>query len=171
MLKTLNSAVLAVVLPAVAPLIVAQGITTGTVSGTVTDPSGAVIPGAQVALTNEASGLELVHKSAADGSFMFFLVPIGTYHALITASGFANERVNNIQVVSGAISNLNGVNLPVATGKPEEVEVNGSIAALLETTDSQVTTTFNSESMQTLPLNNGFDTVVELIPGVVGTGC
>jgi hypothetical protein len=87
-----ESALPAVIALAVVPLIVAQGITTGTVSGTVTLPSGAVIPGAQVVLTNEASGLQLVQKAADDGSFKFFLIPIGTYHALITASGFPTNR-------------------------------------------------------------------------------
>jgi len=155
---------------AVAPPMIAQGITTGTVEGMVSDPSSAVVPGAQIQLTNQASGLRLVQNSAADGSFKFFLVPIGTYRALITANGFANEQVDNIQVVAGATSNLNGITLRVANGPAQEVEVNGSAAALLETSDSQVTTTFSSESMQTIPLNNGFDTLVEVIPGVVGTG-
>ena len=159
--------VLAFVAAAFAPC---QGITTGSVLGVITDPSGAVIPGAQIQMTNQANGLKLVEKSAADGSFKFFLVPIGAYHALITANGFANERIDNLQVVSGATSNLNAIRLQVATGQSEVVEVNGSAAALLETTDSQVTTTFNTETMANLPLNNGFDTVAELIPGVVGVG-
>ncbi|MGA2214000.1 MAG: carboxypeptidase regulatory-like domain-containing protein [Bryobacteraceae bacterium] len=158
------------VTPLTTPRMVAQGITTGTIEGTITDPTGAVIPGAQIQLTNQASGLKKVQNSAADGTFKFFLVPIGTYHALITASGFANEQVENIQVVAGATSNLNGVKLPIAAGRTEQIEVSGSSAALLETTDSQVITTFDSEAMQTLPLNNGFDTAVELIPGVVSTG-
>ena len=149
---------------------VCQGITTGTVLGVVTDPSGAVIPGAQIQITNQANGLKLVETSAADGSIKFFLIPIGSYHALITANGFANEQIDNVQVVSGATSNLNAVKLHVATGQSEVVEVNGSAAALLETTDSQVTTTFDTETMTNLPLNNGFDTVAELIPGVVGVG-
>src|SRR5580698_11618118 len=94
-----------------------QGITTGTVLGVVTDPSGAVIPGAQIQITNQANGLKLVGTSAADGSFKFFLIPIGAYHALITANGFANEQIDNVQVVSGATSNLNAVKLHVATGQ------------------------------------------------------
>jgi hypothetical protein len=155
---------------AVAPLLFAQGITTGTVAGTVTDPSGAVVPGAQVELTNDANGLKLVQSSTADGSFKFALVPIGTYHAMITARGFANELVNSIQVVAGATSNLNGVKLRVASSQAEQVEVNGSAAALLDTTDSQVTTTFSTATVQNLPLNNGFDTIAEVIPGVVSTG-
>jgi len=152
------------------PAAVAQGITTGTVSGTVTDAAGAVIPSAQIEMTNQATGVKLDQKSGADGNFKFFLVPIGTYHVIVTASGFANAEVNNIEVVSGATANLNEIKLPVASAAAQTVEVNGSGASLLETTDSQVTTTFNSETMANLPLNNGFDTVVELIPGVVGTG-
>jgi len=147
-----------------------QGITTGTVSGTVLDPSGAVVPGAQVQLTNQANGLRLAEKSTSDGSFKFLAVPIGTYSALVTANGFANENIANVQVVSGATTNLNEIKLHVASAAAEEVEVNGSAASLLETSDSQVTTTFSTETVQNLPLNNGFDTVVELIPGVVATG-
>ena len=155
---------------AVTTLAFSQGITTGTVFGTVADPSGAVVPGAQIQITNLATGVKLDEKSAADGSFRFSLVPIGTYRALITASGFVNEDVENVQVAAGATTNLNEVKLHVAAGQAEVIEVNASAASLLETTDSQVTTTFNTETMTNLPLNNGFDTVVELIPGVVGTG-
>ena len=166
----LRKLVLACAAFGVAAIAFSQGITTGIVAGVVTDATGALVPGAQIQLTNQANGLKLVQISTADGSFKFLSVPIGTYHALITANGFANEQVNNIQVVSGATSNLNSVALRVATAEAEQVEVNGSAADLLETSDSQVTTTFSSESLQTLPLNNGFDTAVELIPGVVGTG-
>jgi hypothetical protein len=168
--QILRKLVLACTALGVAVTAFGQGITTGTVQGVVADASGAVVPGAQVQLTNQANGLKLVQASAGDGSFRFFLVPIGTYNALISANGFANEQVNDIQVVAGATSNLNQIHLHVTAGPAVRVEVNGSAAALLETSDSQVTTTFNAESMQTLPLNNGFDTAVELIPGVVSTG-
>lgn len=153
-----------------APVAVAQGITTGTVAGTVADPVGAVVPGAQIQLTDQANGLRLVQKSGGDGTFQFFLVPIGTYSALVTANSFSNENINNVEVVSGATTNLNDIKLQVASAASQVVEVNGSAAALLETSDSQVTTTFSTEQMQNLPLNNGFDTAVELIPGVVATG-
>jgi hypothetical protein len=147
-----------------------QGITTGTITGTVTDPSGAVVPGAQIQITDLATGVKLDVRSGGDGSFKFFAVPIGTYRALITAGGFANEDVDNVQVVAGATTNLAEVKLHVAAGQAQEVEANGSAAALLETTDSQVTTIFDTNTVQNLPLNNGFDTIVELIPGVTGVG-
>lgn len=145
-----------------------QGITTGTVLGVVADPSGAVVAGAQVVLSNQASGLRLTAKSAGDGTVKFFAVPIGTYHAEITATGFSKEVVNNIQVVAGSTTNLNTIRLQI--GAVAQVEVNGSAASLLETSDSQVTSTFDTKTMENLPLNNGFDTITEVIPGVVATG-
>ncbi len=145
-----------------------QGITTGTVQGTVADPSAAVIVGAQLQLENNSSGLNLESKSIGDGTFKFFDVPIGVYKVVVSASGFSPETVNNVLVRAGATTDLGLVTLHVGTA--EQVEVNGSAAALLETTDSQATTTFDTQSVQTLPLNNGFDTIAEVIPGVVSTG-
>jgi hypothetical protein len=145
-----------------------QGITTGTVLGTVADPSGALIPGAQIQLKSVAAGLILTGQSGKNGSFMFLAVPIGTYKAVITAQGFSIYNIENIAVNAGATTDLGKVALKL--GAVEQVEVNGSAASLLEASDSQVTTTFGTETMQNLPLNNGFDTVTELIPGVVSTG-
>jgi hypothetical protein len=145
-----------------------QGITTGTVQGTVADPSGAVIPSAQVELKSDTSGLALSSRSSGDGSFKFLLVPIGIYKLIISAEGFSNETVENVAVQAGATTNLSHVQLRI--GAAEQVVVSGSAAALLETTDSQVTTVFDTQSIETLPLNNGFDTVAEVVPGVVSTG-
>jgi Carboxypeptidase regulatory-like domain/TonB-dependent Receptor Plug Domain len=168
MLRMARTIVFRLLALGIAALASGQGITTGTVSGIVADPSGAVIANAQIQLTNQANGLKLTQFSTADGSFKFAGVPIGTYRALVKASGFSTESISNVEVVSGATTNLNQVKLSIGT--VEQVEVNGSAASLLETTDSQVTTTFSTESVQNLPLNNGFDTVAEVIPGVVSTG-
>jgi hypothetical protein len=146
----------------------AQGITTGTISGTVVDPSGAVIPAAQIQLKSPSTGIELTAQSTKDGSFKFFAVPIGMYTVMATAQGFAITTIQKVDVRSGATTDLSRVQLKVSAS--EQIEVNGSEAALLETTESQVTTTFDTQSMASLPLNNGFDTAVELIPGVVSTG-
>ena len=148
--------------------VLGQGITTGAAQGTVADPSGAVIANAQVELKSDTSGLALRSHSAGDGTFKFLAVPVGVYKLIISATGFSNETVNNVTVRSGATTNLNQIALHIGTA--EQVVVNGSAATLLETTDSQVTTTFDAHTVETLPLNNGFDTVAEVIPGVVSTG-
>ena len=147
---------------------IGQGITTGTVQGTVADPSSAVIVGAQLQLESSSNGLALQGKSIADGTFKFFDVTIGVYKVVINASGFSPQTVNNVLVQAGATTNLGLVTLHIGTA--EHVEVNGAAAALLETTDSQVTTTFSTQTLQSIPLNNGFDTVAEVVPGVVSTG-
>lgn len=148
--------------------VLGQGITTGTVQGTVADPSAAVIVSAHLQLENTSSGLTLESTSGPDGTFRFFAVPVGAYKLVVNASGFSPETVSNIAVQSGSTTNLGLVTLHI--GAAEQVEVNGSAAALLETTDSQVTTTFDSQAVANLPLNNGFDTIAEVVPGVVSTG-
>jgi hypothetical protein len=145
-----------------------QGITTGTITGTVIDPSGAAIPNAQVAATSNGQGTQRQTASGSTGVFSFYSVPIGQYTLTISAPGFAPATVNEVQVNAGATSGLKEIKLALASGATQ-VEVNGSAASLLQTTDSQVTTTFDAQSLQNIPLNNGFDTVAELIPGVVST--
>jgi hypothetical protein len=145
-----------------------QGITTGTVQGTVADPSAAAIVGAHLQLENTSSGLALENTSGADGTFKFFAVPIGTYKLVVNSAGFTPETVNNIAVQAGSTTNVGLVTLRIGTA--EQVEVNGAAAALLETTDSQVTTTFDTKTVANLPLNNGFDTIAEVVPGVASTG-
>jgi hypothetical protein len=67
----------------------AQGGNAGTVRGTVTDPSGAVIPGATVHLTNAVSGLDRTDSSDATGQFTFSNIPFNPYKLSVSAKGFA----------------------------------------------------------------------------------
>ena len=150
------------------PAAYGQGITTGTITGTVVDPSGAAIPNARVVATSNSQGTQRETTSGSGGDFALNSVPIGIYTLTISSSGFAPATVNGVQVNSGAASGLKTVSLSLASSATQ-VEVNGSTAALLQTTDSQVTTTFDAQALQNVPLNNGFDTVAELIPGVVST--
>ena len=152
----------------IAPAAYGQGITTGTITGTVVDPSGAAIPNAQVTATSTTQGTKRETTSGSAGEFSFYAVPIGQYTIAISAAGFAPATVNSVQVNAGAASGLKTVRLSLGSSATQ-VEVNGSSAALLQTTDSQVTTTFDAQALQNIPLNNGFDTVAELIPGVVST--
>jgi outer membrane receptor protein involved in Fe transport len=145
-----------------------QGITTGTISGTTVDASGAAVPGAEIRATSNSAGTTRQATSGSDGRFAFYAVPIGQYTLNIVAPGFANATVNAVQVNAGTTSNLNEIRLALPTATTQ-VEVNGAASALLQTTDSQVTTTFTAEQISNLPLNNGFDTVTEVVPGIVST--
>ena len=152
----------------VSPAAYGQGITTGTINGTVVDSSGAAVPGAQITATNNDQGTKRLVTSGPSGSFSVYAVPIGQYTLSITAAGFANATVNAVEVNAGATSSVNDIKLALPTATAQ-VEVSGSTSGLLQTTDSQVTTTFSAEQIQNLPLNNGFDTIAETVPGVVST--
>ncbi|MGA9669887.1 MAG: TonB-dependent receptor [Terracidiphilus sp.] len=67
----------------------AQGGNAGAVHGTVTDPSGAVIPGATVHLTNGSSGLDRSAITDDTGQFVFTNIPFSPYQVSIVANGFA----------------------------------------------------------------------------------
>jgi hypothetical protein len=62
---------------------------TGTIQGTVTDPSGAVIPGATISVKNPVSGYTQETKSGDDGTFRLTNLPPNPYHLVVTAGNFA----------------------------------------------------------------------------------
>ncbi|HEX4311176.1 MAG TPA: carboxypeptidase regulatory-like domain-containing protein [Acidobacteriaceae bacterium] len=142
-----------------------QGITTGVISGVVADPSGAVIPGAHIVATDLAKGAQFATDSQKDGSFALRAMPVDRYRLVVTASGFTSLNVDNVEVTSGSTTDLNHLQMGITAAT--QIEVSGTTAALLQTTDSQVTTTLDAQELSHLPFNNGFDTATELIPGVV----
>ena len=163
-LRLLAAALFALVL---VPVGFGQGITTGTITGSVTDQSGAVIQNAQIHAVDTAKGTTLETNSLADGIFSFRAVPIGTYRLEVTASGFSRTILDNVGVVSGVTTNVNAIQLGI--GASQQIEVSATSSPVLNTVDAQVTTTFSTQSVQSLPLNNGFDTATQVIPGVAST--
>ncbi len=72
----------------------AQSGNAGAVRGTVTDPSGAVIPGATVHLTNASSGLDRSATTDITGQFVFANTPFNPYRVSVSATGFATLSQN-----------------------------------------------------------------------------
>src|ERR1700730_14625326 len=62
----------------------------GIVGGTVTDPIGAVLPGAVVSISNPVSGYSRSMPTDSAGHFQFTNLPLNSYHVTATASGFAS---------------------------------------------------------------------------------
>jgi len=78
---------LAVLLVCTSP-VWAQSGTTGALTGVVTDPSGGVISGATVTLTNTGTGQTRTATTDASGNYKFSQIPPGTYSLKFEASGF-----------------------------------------------------------------------------------
>jgi hypothetical protein len=161
------ASLLAISLGAGATSLRAQGIVTGTVSGTVQDSTGAVIPGAVVTATNKSQNLTFNAKSNASGDFNFSSLPVGTYSVTVKMAGFGDLNIGNVLVETGKTTGL-GVEKLQTGSAVETVEVS-TARNLLETTQAQVTTTFDSEAIEDLPTGGGLDQLALLVPGVVGT--
>ncbi len=106
--------------------VTAQSGNAGAVRGIVTDPTGAVIPGATIHLTNAASGLDRTVTSDATGQFEFSNVPFNPYRINVSANGFSNLS-QSFEIRSVVGTNLKLV-LQIATANQTvTVEASGDL--------------------------------------------
>ena len=80
----------------------AQQRGTAGIYGRVVDSQGAVVPGANVTITNAATGGTQSMVTTSNGQFAFQDLPLGTYKVSVTASGFTPIGVDNVPVTAGA---------------------------------------------------------------------
>src|SRR6267378_931474 len=99
---------------------------TGSLTGTVVDPTGAVVVGADVTLTNEASRDVRRTKSNADGYFAFAAVPPASYTVTIETAGFSRYEQKGVMLRIGDSCSLRTIPLKVA-GMSEEATVTASV--------------------------------------------
>jgi hypothetical protein len=97
---------------------------TGELSGTVVDAQGGVIPGADVALANEASGATRRTVTNRDGFFAFAAVPAGTHTLTVKMPGFRTHEVTGIMLQGGDSRTVRTIALELAT-VAETVSVSG----------------------------------------------
>jgi hypothetical protein len=136
-----------------------------TVSGTVTDPTGAVIPGATVSIHNPVSQYERTIKTDKAGHFQFPNVPFNQYHLTVTMAGFSNAAqdvsVNSVVPVTANVALTLGAeaNTVIVTGGEDLVE-----------NDSTMHTDIDRDLIQKLPLESASSSVSSLVtlssPGV-----
>ena len=138
----------------------------GAINGTVTDPSGAVVPNAQVKSKEKSTAIEHATVSTSDGQFAFQDLPVGMYSVIVTAAGFPVLTVDNILVSQGTIYTL-----PVKlTLSQQATTVEVSAAALtLDTTSETQTTLVTGTDLQAMPLNGrDFTQLIAIAPGFGG---
>jgi hypothetical protein len=143
-----------------------QGITTGSILGSIADPQGSLIPQANITALEDATGALFRGVSGADGSFALRDLPIGTYTLTVESGNFLPLKVTNVQVNAGSITQIGTQKLSLGATATVTVEAG---APLLETSEAQVSSVFDSEAISSLPLNTNFDNLALLAPGVVQT--
>jgi hypothetical protein len=139
-------------------------INTADVVGTVTDTTGAVVPGAKVAIINLGTQVKAVTQSSQTGDYVFNLLAPGNYSMTIEAPGFKTFVIPEIALAAGDRARENG---RMETGSVEEkVEVTAA-APLLQTDSSSVSSVVTEQSVQDLPLNGrNYIDLVTIQPGV-----
>ena len=157
--------VLAFFLCAAQALLYSQGYF-GTVSGEITDPSQAVVPGAQVTLVDQQKGYQFTATSDKNGRYLFTAIPPGLYTVSVEVTGFAKEVHTSIRVnvSENATANLG---LKVATSvQAVDVQSQGQPLATEDAVTGQV---INRRFINDLPLVDRYVLdFVALGPGING---
>jgi carboxypeptidase family protein/TonB-dependent receptor-like protein len=136
----------------------------GTISGTVKDPSGAVVPGASITITNEATGVSRNVAANTDGLYTAPNLLPGTYELKCTATGFRTEVRRGVLLTVGATQVLD-VTMQVGT-TGETVVVTSEVPAVQLGT-SDISAVVNATTVRELPLNGrSWTDLATLQPGV-----
>ena len=134
------------------PATLAQSVS-ASIAGTITDPSNALVPGANVTLTNLGTGVQLTTQTNSVGRYAFLAVPPGaTYSLKVTKAGFQEYELTQFQVIAGQALSQNVVlKLGAAT---EKVTVTaGGLAQLLESGSNDLGNVIAPQAVAQLPLN------------------
>ncbi len=121
----------------------------GAIQGVVTDPSGAVVPGANLTLTNDATNEKQDTTSNGDGVYNFTALPPGTFTLTAEHSGFETKTYNNLQIIPEQTNSFN-VQLAVSAN-PQTVTVNAAQTPLLDAENATIGETISSNQVVSMP--------------------
>src|SRR5690349_10525882 len=137
----------------------------GTILGTVTDPNGAVVPGAKVTVKNTSTGLERSTTTDESGNYSVPELPIGPYEVRVEQSGFVASRVENVTVEVASERRVD-VKLSVA-GTETTVTIAANVQ--VETTSNTLGGTITTKAAEDLPINGrDFTKLLVMVPGASG---
>lgn len=138
---------------------------TATFYGTVTDPSGAVVPGASVTLSERDTHAKLAKTTGSGGDFAFSFVPPGVYSLQITVQGFKTYVSSGITLGAGQQLRQT-VTLSVGAVN-ETVNVTGA-GQMVNTVSAQQLHSYQTVEVRELPLENrNFSGVLKINAGVL----
>ncbi len=139
-------------------------IITSTILGHVIDSSGAVVPGAQVAVTNQ--GTSLTNKTTTDsgGDYSVPSLAPGVYTVTVTMKGFEISQVTGVILRTTETQRVDAT-LKVGTSS-QMVTVTGEKVSMVHTDSVSVGTLFTNQQLGELPLfNDTIDALDKLVPG------
>jgi hypothetical protein len=147
---------------------VAQAQFRSAIEGAVTDPSGGIVPEAQVTLVNVDTGVSQTAKTNSAGYYSFPTLPPGKYKITVSAKGFSSVTQENITL--GA-SETRTISFALKVGEVSETVTVSSEPAPVQSSEAKVATNISTAEIRNLPMagRNVLD-LVSLAPGVTGLG-
>jgi len=136
----------------------------GSISGLISDPGGALVPGAQVVLRNPATGVMQHTVTSGAGLYTFISLNPGIYQVSASNSGFKTVTQDKVTV---NVDQVTEVNITLQVGAATEKVVVTETADLVEPSNSTVGSLIPSEAIDRVPLlyRNVFD-LIQLSAGV-----
>ncbi|MEO7145218.1 MAG: TonB-dependent receptor, partial [Bryobacteraceae bacterium] len=142
----------------------------GTITGTVSDPAGAVVPGAPVMAINAQTGIQSKTVTTSTGNYTLGSLPAGVYDVTVEASGFKKHIQKGVQV---QVAETERVDAALEVGATSESVTVTADAAILKTEDAEQSETYSGNRLNSLPINFGIGggairnplSFVELAPG------
>jgi outer membrane receptor protein involved in Fe transport len=139
-------------------------VTTSRFTGTVTGPDGGALPGVNVEVKNQDTGLVVVAVTDSDGFYRALNLPTGSYTITATLDGFHPASTENVRLLLGVPKSVN-FNLQSAS-VAETVTVRGTVPEV-EITNTAASTTIQTEEIKALPISGrDFKNLVLLTPQV-----
>ncbi len=139
----------------------------GTISGTVTDPSGAVVKGARVAITEVSTGSVNTTQSDNAGQYVVPFLQPGDYQISIEMTGFKKAIRNGVTLQANEHPIID---IPLQIGGAQETVSVTADAPLIDTANASVGQVITTKQVEDFPVNGRTPiTLVELAVGVVPT--
>lgn len=142
----------------------------GTITGTVKDESGAVLPGADVAVINQATGDVRRTVTSDEGFFSVVALPAATYTVEVQMPGFATWRRTDIRLESSQRLNIPDIVLQVAS-VAEEITVTSAVENIVPVDSGEKSATLTAEQIDSIPIvGRNAAELLRVLPGMTPIG-
>jgi hypothetical protein len=137
----------------------------GTINGLVLDPTGGTVPGAEIRIANDATGVQYTGKTNSEGIYVVTNLPPGPYRLQVSKIGF--KTLIKPDIILNVQDSL-AINFTLLLGAASEVVTVTGGAPLVNTESGSVSTVVDRQFVANMPLNGrSFQDLILLTPGVV----
>src|SRR5437016_4557117 len=143
---------------------VSAQVNTASLTGLVTDPQGAVVPGAVVKVKNQATNVETSVTTDSSGYYTFAILPVGAYSVTVERQGFKKAVQEKVELEVGQKARLD---FALEVGAVSESVVVAAAPPLLTTQEASPGGVLENRAITDLPLSaRNWDDLIGGIPGV-----